>query len=214
MYRLLRNWLICSLFTSTLHEIYLSPNKHLNTLTYIMKLTNAHANYVLSHLNIPVVWLKYLSPRLMDCSVLVTLSNRYILLRDNKVGMQDAPCNNSCPADQQLQSTNVWYYENVLSLVSTLHIRLLLPMGQWITPHFSHLSTPNYVRSRSISDTIWHSYFCTVWQSDLLSCLSPRSGTSIIRCKINRESVFWSQEFSEKWYTSMSPQCTHIGDRQ
>jgi len=174
-----------------------------------MKLTHAHVKYVLSHLNIPVVWLKYLSPRFMDCFVLVTQCSWYILFRDNKKDMQ-----HSLPADQQLQSTNIWYYENVLSRINTLHIRLLLPLGQWITPHFSDLSTPNYVQTRFISDTIWHSYFCIDCQSDLLPCLSPRSGSSIIRRKINRLSVFWRQEFSEKWYTSVSPQCTHVGDRQ
>jgi hypothetical protein len=150
----------------------------------------------------------------MDFFFLVTQSIWYIPLRDNKKGMQDASCNTSCPADQQLQSTNIWYYENVLSRINILHIRLLLPLGQWTTPHISHLPTPNYVQTRFISDTIWRSYFCIVWQSDLLSCLLPRSGTSIIKCKINRDIVFWSHEFSEKWYTSMSPQCTHIRDRQ
>jgi len=147
----------------------------------------------------------------MGCLFLVTQSSWYILLRDNKKSMQDATCNTPCSADQQIQSTNIWYYENVLSRINTLHIRLLLPLGQWITPQASHLSTPNYGQTRFISDMIWHSYFCTECQSDLLSCLSPRLGTSIIRCKINRHSVFWRQEFSEKWYISMSPQCTHIG---
>jgi len=105
-------------------------------------------------------------PHLIDCFVLVTQSAWYILLRDNQKNIQDAPCKTSCPADQQLQSTNIWYYENVLSRINTLHIWLLLPLGQRITPHVSHLSTPNYVQSRFISDTIWHSYFCIVWQSD------------------------------------------------
>jgi len=68
--------------------------------------------------------------------------------------MQGSPCKTSCLVDQQLQSTNIWYYENVLSRINTLHIRLLLPLGQRITPHFSHLSTPNYVQSLFISDTI------------------------------------------------------------
>jgi hypothetical protein len=124
--------------------------------------------------------------------------------------MHDAPCNTPCPADQQLYSTGIYYYENVLSRINTLHIRLLPTLGQWITPYFAHLSTPHYVQTRFISNTIWYIYFGIVWQSDLLSCLSPRSGASIIRSKVNRDSVFWSQEFFEKLYTSRSPQCAGI----